>query len=222
MEVLFMINILLVDESRIFSQGLSLILNQEKDMNVIGTAMNVMGIKKVIVKPDIMLVNTQIESESIDEITSTLIKTFPDGKVIYVLPFVDKSRIIKGIDSGVDGFILNGHEPDSFIDIIRNVYRNQYVMSGEIAKVMMDEIQIRHYDEKEILQQRLEERNINATKRDLDVLYLIFKEKNNKEIAEMLDLTEKTIRDYVSMAYKRINIKNRGQVYHFLTEIMKD
>ncbi|WP_205136203.1 response regulator transcription factor [Virgibacillus halotolerans] len=217
-----MINILLVDESRIFSQGLSLILNQEKDMNVIGTAMNVMGIKKVIVKPDIMLVNTQIESESIDEITSTLIKTFPDGKVIYVLPFVDKSRIIKGIDSGVDGFILNGHEPDSFIDIIRNVYRNQYVMSGEIAKVMMDEIQIRHYDEKEILQQRLEERNINATKRDLDVLYLIFKEKNNKEIAEMLDLTEKTIRDYVSMAYKRINIKNRGQVYHFLTEIMKD
>ena len=222
MEVLFMINILLVDESQIFSQGLSLILNQEKDMNVIGTAMNVMGIKKVIVKPDIMLVNTQIESESIDEITSTLIKTFPDGKVIYVLPFVDKSRIIKGIDSGVDGYILNGHEPDSFIDIIRNVYRNQYVMSGEIAKVMMNEIQIRHYDEKEILQQRLEERNINATKRDLDVLYLIFKEKNNKEIAEMLDLTEKTIRDYVSMAYKRINIKNRGQVYHFLTEMMKD
>jgi DNA-binding NarL/FixJ family response regulator len=222
MEVLFMINILLVDKGRIFSQGLSLILNQEPDMTVIDTAMNVAGIKAGIMEPDIILVNTQIENVHMNRLTFTLIEAFPKSKIIYVLPFVDKDKIIQGIESGVDGFILDEHEPDNFVNIIREVYRGQHVISGEIAKIMMNEIHVRHLDEKEMLKQKLNDRNKNVTKRDLDVLYLIYKKKDNKEIADILNLSKKTIRDYVSMAYKRIDINNRSQVTQFLNELMKD
>src|SRR5699024_4733476 len=137
-----------------------------------------------------------------------------------ILPFCDTYTIIQGIQRGVEGFVLNQVSSERFLQLIREVYNNQYVISGEIAKVIINHIRICNLDEKETMGKKLKERGITIKCRDLDFFFLLFKEKSNKEIAKQLQLSERTVKDYVSRVYRKIGNNERKKVTLFLKEVM--
>jgi len=219
-----MIKILLVDHDRILYEKLVSIIDKEVDMEVVGIVksenqlMNALEKKK----PDVVLIHTHISESNLMEITELIKKRLGYTKIIYILPSPDKKVIVEGIGAGVEGFLLSSFNMKNFILSIRDVYDEQYVISGEIAKTIINHVKTLNLDEKEIMNQKLINNGVYTTKRELDIIYLLFREKSNKEIAEKLQLTESTIRDYVSKTYSIIGKNNRKEVIQYLSKVMEN
>lgn len=214
-----MIRIMQIGNDGIFNNGLRLLIDSEKDMQVIGLLRNENQEMKLIkeMKPDIVLILVQDSVVNIIKLTTNVKQTLDHVKIIYILSNTSKDIIIKGIEAGVDGFILNRFDFKSFIHIIRAVYNEKYVISGEIAKTIID---YARPNEKELLKQKLIDRGIIPTNREMDIIYLLYKGRKNNEIAEILQLSESSIRDYVSNAYRKIGKNKRKEVVDFLNHIM--
>ncbi|MFA1818866.1 response regulator transcription factor [Virgibacillus oceani] len=218
-----MIKLLLIAHDGIFNKGLRLMIDKENDMKVIGTATNENQIMKMVKeqRPDVVLLNTEISSVSdVIKMTDFIKKTLDQAKIIYLLPSSNKKVIIEGIEAGVEGFLLSQLNYKNLVHSIRDVSNEDYVISGEIAKIVINHVKMPNLDKKEIMNQKLKNKGVYPTKRELDIIYLLFKEKTNKEMAEMLQLSESTVRDYVSNTYSKIGKNNRNEVIDFLHELM--
>jgi|SRR5690625_3987720 len=220
--MLIMVKILLVDQDGMYSEGLRLIIDKENDMEVMGTAANenqFMNMAKIL-EPDVVMINTEIQGISVIKLTAFIKQTADQAKIIYILSSSNKKIIIEGIKAGAEGFLLSHYSYRNFVQSIRDVYNENYVMAGEIAKIIINHVKMPALNEKEIMNQKLKNIGIHTTKRELDIICLLFMEKKNKEIAEKLQLSESTIRDYVSKTYNKIGKYHRKEVVEFLNEVM--
>lgn len=127
-----------------------------------------------------------------------------------------------GLEHNVDGFLLYNLTSEKFISVIRDAYQDQYVLSGEIAEKMLNDIKYNRYFGEELMRERLHDYNIPISNRESQILYLMYLNKKNSEIADTLQLTEKSVRDYVSRCYRKLNIHNRKMVIEFLKDVMKE
>lgn len=218
-----MIKVVIVDELNVYSEGLQLIINSEEDMEVIGIVSEQQNNFSVMeeLQPDIILFHVKLIHSQISDLVRNYKKHHPHVKMIYIAASFNKFLFYEAVQNKPDGFLLNDFPPEKFVAIIREVYQEHYILSGKIAQEMINGIQ--HLDElkKLVLKKKLQERNIEATMRDLDVLYLIYLRKNNKEITKDLKLPEKSVRYYVSKVYKKIERNNRTEAIELLEELIE-
>ncbi|MBR7795195.1 hypothetical protein GT022_03930 [Agaribacter marinus] len=207
---------------KFFSNGLRLIIEKEADMKLLGTTLNKNQLFKTAKerKPDVIIFNTKVKNINVIQTTIALKRIVNHIKIIYMMQDCHQDLVLRGLEEGVNGFILNNINSRNFINSIRNVYHSHYILSGEIPKLILNHIQIIQLQDKQRMKFRLLQRGIVVTLRELDILYLLYKEYNNKEIAITLHLSEKTIRDYVSHAYKKIGINKRNKVIKFSKNVM--
>jgi len=217
-----MIKVVLVSQLNVVSEGLALIINSQEDMRVLGIMNDQNSSKMELNKqhPDVILLHTTLINTKTGATIHAYKKQYPEVKLIYISPGFTKHLFFDTAMNKPDGFLTDDFPPEKFVEMIREVHKNEYILSGEIAKELINAIQ--HIDElkKLVLRKQLEERNIGATLRDLDVLYLIYLEKDNKEITKLLRLPDKSVRYYVSKAYKKLERKNRSEAIEFLQELI--
>lgn len=218
-----MIKVVLVDELNVISEGLQLIIDNEVDMQMVGIVNNqnnnLFELKDL--SPNIILFQVKYFHTEIGNQIHAYKRKYPETKLVYISPQFDHFLFYDLVKNKPNGFLNNDFPPERFINIIRDVYHEQYVLSGKIAQELINGIQYIDELKKIILKKKLEERNIAITIRDLDILYLIYLEKNNKEITKELKLPEKSVRYYVSKAYKKLERKKRTEVIELLEELIE-
>ncbi|WP_366248852.1 response regulator transcription factor [Terribacillus aidingensis] len=214
-----MIKILMFDMNSILGSGIQAIINLEFDMEVIGDykdkAELVNAIKENI--PDILLVNTTFTNNEDFSAINWIKKGYPSIKIIFMMSKSNEDIFLRGIHIGVDGFLLYESEPSYLIESMRNIFKEEMVLSGKIAKLLIGSM---ISEEKKELLVRLREKEFHLTARESDLVYLIYKGFGNAEIANVLKLSDKTIRDYVSKLYKKLGIYSRKEVFHLLEQLM--
>ncbi|MEC5424526.1 response regulator transcription factor [Virgibacillus sp. C22-A2] len=219
-----MMKIAIIDKDQLINRGLRIILDENDDFEILEIEPNSNTIHNKVDEfiPDIMLIHVNDYTNNFAEIINDLRKIYASIKIILMFPNGYRNAGSFDIYEGVNGFLLNNISAEGFVYSIRNVYDNQFVLSKEIAEKMISKAQYGSTDEKEKMKQKLRLKGISISSRDSDVLYLIYSNYKNKEIAGELQLPEKTVRDYVSRVYKKININNRKQVIGFIRQIMEE
>lgn len=217
-----MIKVVIVDELNVYSEGLKLIINSEEDMEVVGIVNDEHGDFSLIQKayPDIILFHVELLDTKIGEMIHKYKSDRPQVKMIYVAAKFNKFLLYEAVKNKPDGFVLNDFPPVKFVNIIREAYYDNYILSGKIAQELINGMEYLDELKKLVLKKKLQEQNIEVTLRDLDILYLIYLRKNNKEITKQLRLPEKSVRYYVSKAYKKIAHHNRTDAIEFLEELI--
>ncbi|API91584.1 DNA-binding response regulator [Virgibacillus pantothenticus] len=216
-----MIKILLVDREGISSEGIRLIIDKEENMEFLGVYFQQDEVQRMVLKkqPDIVLFQVNQSHSFVIELTKTIKSISKQIKIIYILPSINQAFINKSVKVGVEGFFLSQSNYSNFISMIENVYHNYYVMPKEIAMAIVHQLQ--KGDEKQRLHSKLLEKDIDLTWRELDIVYLLYQRKKNQEIAKILHLKEKTIRDYVSIIYKKLGVNKRLLVINLLENLME-
>ncbi|OZU88245.1 DNA-binding response regulator [Virgibacillus indicus] len=213
-----MIKVLLVDDQKLFSEGVRSLLSREEDMVVVGAASNGKEAMEKMLKhePDVVLMD--IHMPQVDGIKATIqIKEhFPKTKVILLTTFADEELVLIGKKVGADGFLLKDLSASHVIRSIRDAYHDEIVISGEAARILARQILQVNYSKKELLSQKLANREINLSARELDIAHLLMEETSNKHIAQRLFLSEGTIKNYISEIYNKVNIHNRKEVIAYL------
>lgn len=212
------ISILIADDHSLMRQGLKQILELEECMQVIGQASDgEEAIKKALeLKPDIILLDINMPNLNGIEALRRLRDIGVDSKIIMLTIHDDKEYLFETINIGANGYVLKDSDGDSLIKAIKNVYMGESYIQPNLASVFVKDMKNKSSTLKD-------SKRDNLTRREYEVLTLIAEGLNNREIAERLFISEKTVKNHVSNIFKKINVSDRIQaaIYAYKNNIKK-
>lgn len=187
------IKVVLVDDHHIVLDGLESLLQQEPEFQVLASLRSgeeVLDLLKTH-QPNILLTDFSLPGISGIDFVRQVRKLYPQIKII-VLSMHDEAHIIKSVlREGVEGYLLKNIQHSELKSAIRHVAQGLPYVSPEVTRLLMDEMN-KPKDEPELL-----------TERELDVLRLIAKECSNKEIADRLFISERTVETHRKNIFRK-------------------
>jgi two-component system, NarL family, response regulator DevR len=207
------IHVLLVDDHHIVRMGLKTIINDRPDMEVVGEASNASEAVREVERlhPDVILMDIRLPGESGIEATRQITKQFPQSKVIMLTSFTDDNLIFRAISAGAVGYVLKQVEDEDLFKAITVAARGDAVLDPSITSKLIARV-------KEAEHKSDEDAFRDLSERELDVLNLVSKGKTNAEIAESLNLSERTVGNYVSNILKKLHLTNRIELATYAVE----
>lgn len=196
------IRVLVVDDQTIICDGLRALLDIYPDISIIGCAYNGDDAyeKTCDLKPDLVLMDISMPGMNGVEATHMIKKSFPDTVVILLTTFDDDEYIIKAMTYGASGYLLKDISSEQLVDAIRNAVKGNVILPGRIAAKLVARI-----DNSKAANINLED----FTQREMDIIQLLLKGKNNREIASELFLSVGTVKNYVTQIFSKLNVRDR-------------
>lgn len=200
--------VLLVDDDKLVCSSLKIILSSDPEITVAGTGNNgkdaIELYKKL--KPDVLLMDIRMEIMSGLDAGELILQEFPDSKILYLTTFLDDDYIIKALRIGAKGYMLKQNY-ESIIPALKAVSAGQNVFGNEII------VKLPHLIGKANETVSIEKYGI--TEKELEIIVKISDGLSNKEIAEMLYLSEGTVRNNISTILEKLNLRDRTQIAIF-------
>ena len=207
-----MIKILIADDQDLIRESLKIILDMNSDIKVIGLAENGNKVLEIVQKhlPDIILMD--IRMPELDGVLCTKIikEKYPDVKIIILTTFDDDEYVFYALKYGASGYLLKGCSAQELTSAIHTVMNGGSILNaGVITKVVKLFSQMAQAN----ISMEIDGRNaeeLNRTERS--IASLVGRGLSNKEIAEKLFLSEGTIRNALSSALSKLNLRDRTQL----------
>lgn len=211
------ISILIADDHSMIREGLKQLLELEQNFNVIGFADN--G-RKAIDKinelhPDILLLDVNMPVLGGIETLAEIRKNNINVKVIMLTIHNEREYLIKAVELGCDGYILKESDSDELKSAIYNVYEGKRYIQPNMTPMLNSYLASKAENDKKL---------VELTKREIQVLKLVAEGMFNRDIAERLEISERTVKNHIANIFKKIQVSDRTQAAVFaiknnLTEI---
>lgn len=198
-----MIKVLLVDDHKIFTEGIASLLLHEPDFEVVGECQNAQQVKDFLNKItiDVILLDINLGGESGLDVCKYVIEQNPAIKVLAMSMYNDENFITRMMKNGASGYILKNTSADELLKAMRTVYEGKSYQSAEVLEIIIRGLSRQKQQEKSIYQLRF-------TRREKEVLSLIANGKTTKEIAKELFISEKTVESHRSNLFSKFDVKN--------------
>ncbi len=212
------IKVLIADDHSLMRQGLKQILEIEKDIEVIALAVDGEdAIQKCIeIKPDVVLMDINMPNVNGIQALRRVKDMGLDTRIIMLTIHDDREYLFETVNIGAEGYVLKDAESSNLVKAIRDVYAGESYIYPSLASEFVKEYKRRGKDIGDSGRDKL-------TRREYEVISLIAEGFNNKEIAEHLFISEKTVKNHVSNIFKKIGVNDRTQaaIYAFKHNIKK-
>lgn len=195
------IKVLIVDDHEVVRLGLTTILKGRRNYQIVGEAKDAFECFELVRKepPEVIIMDIRLPDMNGIEACREVLKDFPTIKVLMLTSYADEEAATASILAGAKGFILKQAGSSALIEAIEKVYAGQSL----IDPLLKDQV-LEHLSREIVQDEQLSEREI-------DVLREIAKGHTNKEIAQTLFISEKTVRNYVSKILAKLNYSHRTQ-----------
>ncbi|MBS2940264.1 response regulator transcription factor [Nocardioides sp. J2M5] len=197
-----MIRVVVADDHHVVRRGLTGLIDSTDDLEVVGVATN--GAEAVEMvrehRPDVALMDLQMPEVDGVEATRTILAEALGTEVLVLTSFSDQARIHAAIDAGAVGYLLKDAEPEVLLDGIRAVARGESPIDPRAAR--------------RLLAARADaapDPTAGLSPREAEVLRLVVQGLLNKQIAQRLGVTERTVKAHLTSAYQRIGVADRTQ-----------
>lgn len=196
--------IIIVDDHKIFRDGLIMLLSNFDFVSVVGQASNGEEFLKLIdnVAPDIVLMDINMPKLNGIEATKQALLKYPDIKIIALTSFADDEYIEQMISAGVEGYMLKRSDIEDFEKAVKKVAEGGNYFSSEIIKVISRNL---HKDKERKSGEQILSK---FTSREKEILKLICEGLNNEQIAELIHLSPKTIEKHKSNLFQKTETFN--------------
>ena len=193
------INILLVDDHAIVRYGIRSLIERTDGVEVCGEAENLQEAYHKVseLEPDIVLLDIRLPDGDGAAGCREIKKLSPGVKVIILTAYAEDSIVLESVRAGAEGYLLKNIDSNNIIKAIRDVAEGKPALGETIASQVMNALKM---DRKE---------TEDLTPQEKNILELVSQGKTNKEIGEVLYISEKTVRNNMSKILKKINATNR-------------
>ena len=211
------ISMIIADDHSMIREGLKQLLELEQDFNVIGFANNGReAIDKINeLKPDILLLDVNMPVLGGIETLAEIRKNNINVKVIMLTIHNEREYLIKAVELGCDGYILKESDSDELKNAIYSVFEGKKYIQPNMTPMLNSYLASKADDDKKL---------VGLTKREIQVLKLVAEGMFNRDIAERLEISERTVKNHIANIFKKIQVSDRTQAAVFaiknnLTEI---
>ncbi|WP_304654198.1 response regulator [Halobacillus shinanisalinarum] len=211
-----MINILIADDHQVVRKGLVFFFQTQEDIEVAYEASNGEEVLDYMTnnQADVVILDIQMPKMDGIETAKQLREQFPCTKIVMLTSFSDYDTVIPAVQAGVNGYQMKDIDPDKLAEVIRRVHKGETMIDEKAASQLMTHVTGAHQQE--------EEKRVNElTRREKDVLKEIMKGRSNKEIADHLFITEKTVKTHLSNVFSKLEVHDRTQAALFGVKYMK-
>ncbi len=212
------IRVLVVDDQRLVRDGIASLLGLDEEIAVIGTAEN--GAEALALarkfRPDVCLLDIQMP---VMDGISALERIRAEGIVPYVVmltTFDDREYIVRSLRSGAVGYLLKDLPGEEFVRAIKQVVKGVFLANGEVMSKLLGSLNAQEDSEENLASDSnaLEQYNF-LSPREQKVLGLLGTGATNSEIADILSLSEGTVKNYVSNILTTLGFRDRIQTALF-------
>jgi NarL family two-component system response regulator LiaR len=200
------IRVLIVDDHAIVREGLRGLIEVEPDMELVGEASSgAEGVEKALaLRPDVILMDLLMPEKDGVTAIKEIKASWQEARVLVLTSFLEDDKVFPAIENGALGYLLKDTQPDELLDAIRGVYQGETMLHPSIAKKIMQRIQ-EHSEENK------KPEGPELTERELDVLKLLAQGDGDREIAEKLVVSERTVHFHVGNILSKLHLANRTQ-----------
>src|SRR3989304_4800308 len=208
------IRVLIVDDHAMVRQGLRTFLelqdNSDLPIEVVGEATNGVEAAELArqTQPDIVLLDLVMPEMDGLQATPKIIEASPHSRVIILTSFGEEDKVLPAIRAGAQGYLLKDIPPNELVLAVRKAYLGKVQLHPEVAKKLMSVVAAKEQP----TENRIATNSENGfTEREQEVLLLIAEGLNNREIAEKLVISEKTVKTHVSNILSKLHLADRTQ-----------
>lgn len=200
------IRILLIDDHRLFLEGMRALIEKEPGLIVVGQAANrTQALELARTEPDIVLLDLGLGSENGLDFLTELIDVSADARVIVLTGSPEKELHLQAVRLGAKGVVHKAESPEIFLKAIRKVHEGEVWMNRMMLATAMNEFL--HPSKKKADPER--EKIASLTVREREVVGLIGEGRRNRQIADRLFISEKTVRHYLTSIFDKLEVSDR-------------
>jgi two-component system NarL family response regulator len=201
------IRVLVVDDHALFRRGLQMVLEQEPDIEVVGEASD--GAEAVTsaaeTLPDIVLMDVRMPKRGGIDACTSIHETVPSAKIIMLTISDEEADLYDAIKAGAMGYLLKEISIEEVASAIRAVHGGQSLISPSMASKLITEFAAmskKTDDRQQVPTPRL-------TDREMEVLKLVAKGMNNRDIAKQLFISENTVKNHIRNILEKLQLHSR-------------
>ena len=214
-----MIKVIIADDQKILAEGIKTVLETSSEIKVIALASDGEDCLKKIAeeKPDVGLLDIRMPNMNGVIATREIKKNYPEIKVVILTTFDDSDYILDAINYGASGYLLKDINASALIDAVVNAYKGELILPTNIAKKITAAAKM-VTEGKEI---RLK-RAFQLSDRETEIAMMVAENFNNRQISTALEISEGTVRNYISGIYIKLGAANRTQAKEIIENAMKN
>ncbi|MBA5868217.1 MAG: response regulator [Nitrospira sp. CR1.3] len=201
------IKIVIVDDHEVVRHGLRSLLSLEQDFKIIGETGNVAEAVSLVerVKPQIVLLDVKLPDATGMEACQRLLAVTSSLRILVLTSYAEDASIIGAVQSGAHGYVLKDIRTDDLIHAIRTVAEGRGYLDPRIAQ------QALHWIRTQYRTDLSSHRGPRLSPQERLIVPLLAEGKTNKEIAAQLNLSDKTVKNYLANIFEKLHVRRRTE-----------
>jgi DNA-binding NarL/FixJ family response regulator len=198
--------VVICDDQAIIRDGLTMLLKLEPDIEVVGTAEDGAAAVEMVTKekPDLVLMDLKMPIMNGVEATRQIKANYPEVKILVLTTYDDDEWVFDAIQAGADGYLLKDTPRDEVVKAVKGTASGKTYVDPSVAGKVLEQVSSHQTQPATLITGKL-------TEREIEVLRLIARGLNNKDISEQLFLSEGTVRNHVSAILAKLGVSDRTQ-----------
>ncbi|HEX2051740.1 MAG TPA: response regulator transcription factor [Actinomycetota bacterium] len=201
------IRVLIVDDHALFRRGLQMVLEGEADVDVVGEASDGHEAlaRAVETTPDVVLMDVRMPKRTGIEATRAIKDALPTTRILMLTISDEEADLYEAIKAGASGYLLKEISIEEVSSAVRSVHQGQSLISPVMASKLLNEFaaMVKRRDE------RTQMPGPRLTDRELEVLKLVARGLNNRDIGEELYISENTVKNHVRNILEKLHLHSR-------------
>jgi len=206
------IRILIADDHGVLRAGLRALLNAEPDLEVVGEAADGNEALRLVEKlhPDVLLLDISMPGPGGIEVTRRVKRTLPDTRVLILTVHEDEGLLREAIRAGAAGYIVKRAVESELINAIHAVWRGDLYVHPAMTRALLKDLQASVTPEQPPVEP--------LTPRETEVLSLIAQGYTNRQIAEKLSISVRTVESHRANIMGKLGLRSRVELVRYARE----
>ena len=202
--------VLIVDDHEVVRDGLRSVLRRRAEFAVVGEADSVASAIKEAhrTKPDVVIMDVRLPDGSGVEACRGIRAERPETKVLMLTSYAHEEAVLASIMAGASGYLLKETRSQTLVDAIQRVARGESLLDPGVTQKVLERLRAGKADKDDELSL--------LSKQERKILDLIAEGKTNKEIAQEVFLSDKTVKNYVSTILSKLSLHRRSEAAAFI------
>lgn len=200
------ISVVIVDDHEVVREGLRAMLSRHNDISVVGEASTMKNavVESCRLKPNVVLMDVRLSDGSGVEACRVIRDSCPTTRVLFLSSYEDDEAVLAAVFGGASGYLLKHITAEGLMLAIHAVAQGQSILDPAITQPVLTRMRLQK-------EQALEPQRTTLSVQQQRVLALIAEGKTNKEIGSSLELSDKTVKNYVRFIFQKMKVTRRGQ-----------